>query len=210
MSNPEVIQYINSRFIFWGCNQSSQEGRRAQNVIRASSCPFVGILVLRDNSMTVVGRMEGFCDSGLLLQRLNTIVSEFEINLVQTRADRYEASFNRSLRAHQDEAFLESLRADQEKERRKQEERLAREAELRRVEEEAQAEEERRQSIAREKIESVDKVPGEPAANHPDAVHVVFKLPCGTRLERRFLKSHSLEVSYYLCDPDNIKLLFIS
>ena len=144
--------------------------------------------------MTVVGRMEGYCDPTLLLQRLNTVVSDFEISLVQTRADRYEASLNRSLRAHQDEAFLESLRADQEKERRKEEERLAREAELRREEEAARAEEERRQSIAREKIESVDKVPDEPDSQHPDAVHVVFKLPCGSRIERRFLKTHSLEV----------------
>lgn len=43
----------------------------------------------------------------------------------------------------------------------------------------------------------MDKVPSEPDATHPDAVHVVFKLPSGGRLERRFLKSHSLEVSYF-------------
>lgn len=45
---------------------------------------------------------------------------------------RFEASINRSLRQHQDEAFLESLRADQEKERRREEQRLAAEAEERR------------------------------------------------------------------------------
>lgn len=59
---------------------------------------------------------------------------------------------------------------------------------------EARAEEERRQNIAQEKINSLYKVPDEPLANHPDAVQVVFKLPCGRRLERRFLKTHSLEV----------------
>lgn len=32
--------------------------------------------------------------------------------------------------------------------------------------------------------------------NDPDAVHVVFKLPSGRRLERRFLKTHSLEVRF--------------
>lgn len=46
-----------------------------------------------------------------------------------------EASVNRSIRAFQDEAFMESLRADQEKERRKEEERQAAAAELRRLEE---------------------------------------------------------------------------
>ncbi|KAJ3646370.1 hypothetical protein Zmor_023960 [Zophobas morio] len=205
LSHPEIIQYINARFIFWACSQTTHEGRRAQSTIKAGSAPFLGVLVLRDNSMTVVGRMEGYCDPTLLLQRLNTVVSDFEISLVQTRADRYEASLNRSLRAHQDEAFLESLRADQEKERRKEEERLAREAELRREEEEARAEEERRQSIAREKIESVDKVPDEPDSQHPDAVHVVFKLPCGSRIERRFLKTHSLEAVFYFvfCHPNS-------
>lgn len=48
---------------------------------------------------------------------------------------RFEASINRSLRAHQDEAFMESLRADQEKERRREEQRLAAEAEQRRLRE---------------------------------------------------------------------------
>lgn len=108
--------------------------------------------------------------------------------------NRMEASLNRSLRAFQDVAFLESLRADQEKERKREEERQAAEEEQRRLEQEVLLEEERRQSIAQEKLESISKVPSEPAADHPDAVDVVFKLPDGQRLNRRFLKSHSLEV----------------
>lgn len=60
------------------------------------------------------------------------------------------------------------------------------------------AEEERRESIAKEKIESVSKVPNEPDPTDPDSVHVVFKLPCGLRLDRRFLKTHSLEVSSFI------------
>lgn len=43
--------------------------------------------------------------------------------------------FLRSLRCQQDEAFEESLRADQEKERRREEERMAKEAEIRQIEE---------------------------------------------------------------------------
>lgn len=83
----------------------------------------------------IVGRMEGYSDPGLLIQRLSTLVNEYEINLVSARADRFEASYNRSLRSQQDEAFLESLRADQEKERRREEQRLAEEAERRKLEE---------------------------------------------------------------------------
>lgn len=79
--------------------------------------------------------MEGLSNPGQLIQRLSLLVNEYEINLVSARADRFEASFNRSLRSQQDEAFLESLRADQEKERRREEQRMAEEAERRRLEE---------------------------------------------------------------------------
>lgn len=40
-------------------------------------------------------------------------------------------------------------------------------------------------------------MPSEPDVNHPDAIHIVIKLPCGERLDRRFLKTHSLEVTCY-------------
>lgn len=204
LSNVNVIRYINQNFLFWGCSVNSEEGRKTLNAVKANYHPFLSVLVLKENRMTIVGRLEGYSDPGLLVQRLTSVVNEFEINLVSARADRFEASINRSLRNQQDEAFMESLRADQEKERRREEQRMAKEAERKRAEEEARAEEERRQTIAREKINSILRVPDEPDASHPDAVHVVFKLPCGSRLERRFLKTHSLEAVFYFvfCHPN--------
>lgn len=108
-----------------------------------------------------------------------------------------ERSLTQTLRAQQDEAYQESLRADQEKERLREIERQAILEEERRQREEIEAEEERRQAIEREKMESANKVPAEPDPANPDAVHVMFKLPCGSRLNRRFLHSHSLEVIFY-------------
>ncbi|KAF5285862.1 hypothetical protein FQA39_LY04323 [Lamprigera yunnana] len=204
LSHPEVITYINTNFLFWGCSSTSGEGYKVSQLFRPGHHPYLAIVVLKDNRMTIVSRMEGYCDHNILLQRLTTVVTEFEINLVQARSDRFEASMNRSLRAYQDEAFLESLRADQEKEKRRQEERDAERAKLRQIEEEALAEQERRKSIAQEKVDSVYKVPSEPGTDHPDVVHVVFKLPSGERLERRFLKTHSLEAIFYFvfCHPN--------
>ncbi|CAH1961128.1 unnamed protein product [Acanthoscelides obtectus] len=204
LSNPDIIRYVNQHFLFWGSSINSDEGKRTINAVKASHYPFLAVLVLKENRMTIVARMEGYADPGLLAQRLRSVVGEYEINLVSARADRFEASVNRSLRSQQDEAFMESLRADQEKERRREEQRRQQEEEQRRLEEERRAEEVRRESIAQEKVNSVYKVPEEPSASHPDAVHVVFKLPCGTRLERRFLKSHSLEAVFYFvfCHPN--------
>ena len=51
------------------------------------------------------------------------------------RADREERSFNQALRLEQDEAYLESLRADQEKEEKKRRERLLEEERLREIRE---------------------------------------------------------------------------
>ncbi|XP_030750066.1 FAS-associated factor 2 [Sitophilus oryzae] len=203
LANPEVIRYINNNFLFWACSAKTDEGRRTINAVRASYFPFMALMVLKENKMTIVGRLQGFTDANIFLQRMHTVVSEFEINLVQARADRFEQSVNRSIRQHQDEAFLESLRADQEKERLREERRKAEEEVRRQLEEEARQEEERKEALQREKIESVTKVPSEPDVTHPDVVHVVFKLPSGNRLERRFLKSHSLEHVFYFvfCHP---------
>ncbi|CAG9858318.1 unnamed protein product [Phyllotreta striolata] len=204
LGNQEVIRYINQTFLFWACTADSDEGKKTANAVKATHYPFLAILVLKENRMTVVGRLEGFSDPALLKQRLTTVVNEYEINLVSARADRYEASINRSLRYQQDEAFAESLRADQEKERIKEEARRAQEEEIRRLEEEMQAEVARKVQFAQEKINSLSKIPSEPDPSHPDAVHVVFKLPCGSRLERRFLKTHSLESVFYFvfCNPN--------
>lgn len=48
-------------------------------------------------------------------------------------------------------------------------------------------------------------MPSEPDVNHPDAIHIVIKLPCGERLDRRFLKTHSLEAIFYFvfCHPNS-------
>ncbi|XP_065156030.1 FAS-associated factor 2 [Atheta coriaria] len=203
LANTAVINYVNQHFFFWGCSTRSGEGYKVLQLYRPTYYPYLSVVVLKEGRMTIVARMEGYCAAEMLHQRLATIVHDFEANLVTARADRMEQSLNRSLRAHQDEAYMESLRADQEKERRREEERRVAAEILRREEEERLAEQERKMSIAREKIELVTKVPKEPNLDHPDAVHVVIKLPCGTRLERRFLKTHSLEAIFYFvfCHP---------
>lgn len=111
-----------------------------------------------------------------------------------------ERNFTQTLRAQQDEAYQESLRADQEKERLREIQRQAVLDEERKRREELEEEERRKQAIEDEKLASVGKVPEEPNSTNPEAVHIVFKLPCGSRLERRFLRSHSLEVSIYFLE----------
>ena len=46
---------------------------------------------------------------------MNTIIGDYEAELVTVRLDREALSQNQILREQQDQAYLESLRADQEK-----------------------------------------------------------------------------------------------
>nr|CAD7426099.1 unnamed protein product [Timema monikensis] len=205
LPSPEVIAYINANMLFWACSVTSSEGYRVSQALRENGYPFLALIVLRENRMTVVGRLEGPVESDELLQRLRTVVSENEIALIAARADRVERSFNQTLREQQDQAYLESLQADQEKERRRMEEREKKEDAERHIRELEQIEIDRKEDIRQQKINSLAKVPDEPPSDDPDAVHVVIKLPNGLRLERRFLPNHSLEAVYYyvFCHPES-------
>lgn len=58
------------------------------------------------------------------------------------------------------------------------------------------------QDIARLKIELASQVPSEPEMNHPQTVGVLFKLPNGQRIERRFKDSDLLKVCTTILNID--------
>ena len=128
-----------------------------------------------------------------------------EAYVVAARVDREELNLNATIRAEQDAAFQETLRQDQEKERKRREEE---EAKRRAEEEEARLireEQDRVERIRRLKVELASEVPDEPAEGDAAAVRMLFKLPSGKRLERRFLRSHPLRALrlYVFCHPDS-------
>lgn len=184
--------------LFWGCDISSPEGYRVSHSMNARSghYPLLVIIALRDNKMTIMGRMEGDCTAEELLVRMRRVVNDNERWLNAARHERLERSFNQTLRAQQDVAYEESLKADREKERKRREEREEKERIEREILE-AQATEERRRELKElVKLELVHRVPSEPAEDDSDALSIVFKLPNGMRITRRFLKSNSLNVSF--------------
>lgn len=197
LSNKEVIEFINTNMLFWACSITYPEGYRVSQALRENTYPFLAMIVLRENRMTVVARLEGPSEPQELLQRLLQIISDNEGSLIAARLERQERSLNQTLRQQQDEAYAASLRADQEKERRRQEERDKRELEEKARRESLLAEQRRKEEIRRQKIELADQIPEEPSVDQPDTVHVMIKLPVGTRLERRFRQNHSLKYLYY-------------
>lgn len=198
LCSEEFINFVNAQLLFWACNTTSPEGYRVSQALRENAYPFLAVIVLRDNKMSVVARIEGNVTGATeLISRLEQVMADNEASLVAARAERAERSFNQSLRQEQDEAYLESLRADQEKERKKREER-EREEELERKR--RQEEEEREQHFLEQeqkKSELEVQIPPEPASSHPDSIRLLLKIPSGSRIERRFLKTESLKWLYY-------------
>ncbi|XP_028408569.1 FAS-associated factor 2-like [Dendronephthya gigantea] len=212
LTNQAFQDYINGNMLFWAADVQSREGYRVSWALRETTYPFMALVCLRDNRMMVVGRLQGAMDVDSCMARLAQLINDNEAALVAARAERAERSFNQTLRAEQDAAYLESLRADQEKDRRKNIE-----AETKRLEEERKRDKEESiqnkiKEIARKREEVSSSLPIEPESNHPDAVGIVVRLPHGERMDRRFLKTDSLQslYDYVFCNeqcPHKFKLV---
>lgn len=88
LSDPRLIEYIDTNVVFWGCSVTSGEGYRVSQALRENGYPFLAVIVLKDNKMTVVGRFEGPQVAADLLQSLETVIRDNEAYLVIARADR--------------------------------------------------------------------------------------------------------------------------
>lgn len=212
LADPALVEYVSGAMLVWACSVRRPEGHRVSQALRETTYPALAVIVLRQHRMVVVGRREGLVSATDLVAWLRHTVTDYEAFIVAARAERDERNLDREIRTEQEQAFQETLRADQEREQRRAEEDRAREeaeAAEARIREEAEtvrrAEQDKKEEIRRQKIDLVTEIPDEPEAADPEAVRVVIKLPGGQRLERRFLRSHSLKCVFYFvfCHPDS-------
>lgn len=212
LCTTDMRQFVNTSMLFWACDTNSPEGYRVSQALRENTYPFLALIVLRDNRMTVVARIEGPIEKEDLIHRLRTIMDDNESVLVAARADREERNFNQSLRQQQDEAYQASLLVDQEKARKKREE----EDKVREEEEQKRKMVEDHSRMLQEREDRKNnlrsEIPEEPPKDHSDAIKIVLKLPHGSRIERRFLRAQSLKYLYYFafCHedcPDDFRII---
>ena len=160
LASPHFRDFIlNMNVIVWGCSVETSEGYRVSQALRENSYPFLALIVLRQNRMMVVGRVEGLMNVEALCERLQVVIRDNEAYIVAANAERAERSMNAEIRQEQDAAFQETLRMDQERERLKRE---AEEAKIRAEEEEKEKERleiARKEEIQRQKIELVSEIP---------------------------------------------------
>ncbi|CAB3234069.1 unnamed protein product [Arctia plantaginis] len=195
LADPEVIQYINTHALFWGCSVDTAEGWRVAQSVGGRRYPLLCVVCVRDHRMTVVARSEGSCSASQLLQRLRRVVADNEPHLSAARADRMEREVTARLRAAQDEAYAESLAADQEKERRRAADRAAKEAREHEDLQRKQQEERHKLELVAARAAMASRLAAEPAPGSHTVV-LLIRLPGGERLTRRFSQLHTTQDLY--------------
>lgn len=70
LTHQEVISYLNrnTSVIFWSINVDSSEGARVSAIVSEYSYPFLALICLRENRMTIVRKFEGFLSVEALLR----------------------------------------------------------------------------------------------------------------------------------------------
>jgi len=102
-----------NNILIWAGDVRDPESFRASITLQATTFPFVAIIA----AQTVVDRFEGFSSPENLIARLTMSISRHGPSLQRIRNERAGHEAARQIRAQQDDAYLASLKADQEKER---------------------------------------------------------------------------------------------
>lgn len=175
---PEVISLINTRMLRWACSANKPEGYRVLQGLGGNTYPFLALIMLKDQRTTAVGPDD-------LINQLTCIMDANQTYLVSERLEREERNQTQVLRQQKDEAYLASLRADQEKERKTREEpELKGRKEEEEVQQQKLAEERGARNLQEEKEGKLEYLPPEPSPDDPESVKIIFKLANDSRVER--------------------------
>ncbi|KAI9340207.1 thioredoxin-like protein [Obelidium mucronatum] len=192
LSNELLLEYLREkRFVVWAGDVKESEAFVVSNTLLATRYPFLGMIAPQGGSrMVVVERFEGLIDPETLRAALQAQMNRVDGVLNNARADRNRHDQARILREQQDAAYNASLKADQEKARRAQEERerIAKEA----AEEERKQKEllDKRETKKQRKIRLQENMLPEPSVSDTvDIAKIGIRLPSGERLTRRFKAS---------------------
>eukprot|EP00794_Sanderia_malayensis_P016927 gene16927-18634_t len=196
LCNPGFKEYINGNMLFWACSVNSYEGNRVSRALRETTYPFLAVICLRENRMTIVWKVEGYMQVDPLIAILSNVIDENEPALVAARAEREELSASQAIRNEQDIEFQRSQELDREKARKKKAlEDAKREEEERKLQKEREKERKLEDIASRKECcrQRMLDIP-EPACGQPGVIQIKIKLPDGSIHSRSFSKSDEFQL----------------
>jgi FAS-associated factor 2 len=211
LCNEQIVQYFNVNFLCWAGNVFNSEPFKVSNTLKASSYPFLAVICYNvtsnsRNGITVLEKIEGIIDVENLLERLTQTLENYGPILDAAHFEIQERETNRQIREEQDRAFEESLAEDQERERKAREENRKIMEQLEKEKREKQLEDKKLQEIERKRQRCRERLPIEPEAGDEGITQLLIRLTDGSRLQRRFKTTDTLQVVFDFIDssPHNL------
>lgn len=189
-------QFVEDNLLFWSCSTRTAEGVCVAKSLNRVKAPFIGLLCFKDGQMKMIYKHQGPGTLENIITRLTSAVVENETILNRQRSARdrvSESSSSQQIMQEQDSLYQESLMRDQQKAKEKREEEEA----IRRVKEEEERAEreyqERKEArrLFREKLRSELE-----AENKEDSLALLFRLPNGSRISRKFSPISTIQDLY--------------
>ncbi|KAK4511466.1 jun-like transcription factor [Mucor velutinosus] len=120
LTDVELLDFLHQKqVICWAGNVRYTEAYQVSNTLQATTYPFLAIIALQQTNgtskMSVVDRMEGPLSASSIMRRFDSVIARIGHSLDHLRAERAQRETERRLRQEQDQAYRESLNADQRK-----------------------------------------------------------------------------------------------
>ncbi|KAL9540401.1 hypothetical protein MBANPS3_009703 [Mucor bainieri] len=120
LTDVELLDFLRQKqVICWAGNVRYTEAYQVSNTLEATTYPFLAVIALQQTNgtskMAVVDRMEGPLSAHAIMRRFDSVIARIGHSLDHLRAERAQRETERRLRQEQDQAYRDSLSADQRK-----------------------------------------------------------------------------------------------
>lgn len=192
LTHADLLSFLNTQQVLvWGGNVRYTEAFQVSNTLQATTYPFLAIIALQTNNgtqkMSVIDRLEGPVTPAVVIRRFEAAVARVGPQLDQLRSEREQRERERALRQQQDQAYRDSLLADQEKERK-----------LKEADELAKRIEKEKEIYAKKRKIYIQYLVGKfiHQTEQENMIKISFRLADGERVIRKFHGTDTLETLY--------------
>ena len=198
LSHDLTIDILNLHFIFWAVEKESPDASYVINLLRPQSFPCLAVINADHSQNVVLEKLEGTYSP----EKIVTFLTRNYIIRPYVDPNQKRIMEERKIRERQERELREAEFLIVEKQKNEQRKKI--EEERKKLEERKKEEEKNRENEKR-----IERVGPEPVGD--DTCLVIFRMPDGSKVERRFAGSRNVEVLYDFVKTlglDGFELLF--
>ncbi|CAF3650727.1 unnamed protein product [Adineta steineri] len=199
--------------LLWSASRDTQEGAQVSRLLHTNSFPCFCIIAHRGSQQTVQLKLDRYTDADEFLAEVINGVQHADQTLQFNRERQNSRNSRDRLLEEQNAAYLDSVRADEEKAK----QRLQEENERRKLEEDQRRLQEEQQRKLQEFVDFRNRIkqafPDEPSSTEPDIIQVSIRLPASEPIRRCFRRTDPAKLLFEFAwtnsnVPDQFELLW--